>query len=151
LIDKFTGKEGLFENSPFDERTRQIISKTKTPLGILIDKELQQVNQVFIPILNPEDSFLLDYAQKLIYNNNSKITVFDVNGHLDTNFVLQSSINSLEQQYSKNITLMDDKIVKKELLAKQDLMIISIESWKSLVDTQSIWLSRVPSVLILKH
>jgi Kef-type K+ transport system membrane component KefB len=151
LIDKFTGKEGLFENSPFDERTRQIISKTKTPLGILIDKELHQVNQVFIPILNPEDSFLLDYAQKLIYNNNSQITVFDVNGHLDTNFVLQSSINSLEQQYSKNITLMADKIVKKELLAKQDLMIISIESWKSLVDTQSIWLSRVPSVLILKH
>jgi len=151
LIDKFTGKEGLFENSPFDERTRQIISKTKTPLGILIDKELHQVNQVFIPILNPEDSFLLDYAQKLIYNNNSQITVFDVNGHLDTNFVLQSSINSLEQQYSKNITLMNDKIVKKELLAKQDLMIISIESWKSLVDTQSIWLSRVPSVLILKH
>lgn len=151
LIDKFTGKEGLFENSPFDERTRQIISKTKTPLGILIDKELQQVKQVFIPILNPEDSFLLDYAQKLIYNNNSQITVFDVNGHLETNFVLQSSINSLEQQYSKNITLMDDKIVKKELLAKQDLMIISIESWKSLVDTQSIWLSRVPSVLILKH
>ena len=28
LIDKFTGKEGLFENSPFDERTRQIISRT---------------------------------------------------------------------------------------------------------------------------
>jgi Kef-type K+ transport system membrane component KefB len=41
LIDKFTGKEGLFENSPFDERTRQIISKTKMPLGILIDKDLQ--------------------------------------------------------------------------------------------------------------
>ena len=41
LIDKFTGKEGLFENSPFDERTRQIISKTKMPLGILVDKELQ--------------------------------------------------------------------------------------------------------------
>jgi hypothetical protein len=29
LIDKFTGKEGLFENSPFDERTRQIVAKTK--------------------------------------------------------------------------------------------------------------------------
>jgi hypothetical protein len=26
-IDKFTGKEGLFENSPFDERTRQIVAK----------------------------------------------------------------------------------------------------------------------------
>jgi hypothetical protein len=151
LIDKFTGKEGLFENSPFDERTRQIISKTKKPLGILIDKELQQVKQVFIPILNPEDSFLLDYAQKLIYNNNSQITIFDVNGHLKTNFVLQSSIDSLEKQYSKNITLLHNEIFKEELLAFQDLIIISIESWKSLVDSQSIWLSKVPSVLILKH
>jgi hypothetical protein len=38
LIDKFTGKEGLFEN--FDERTRQTVAKQKKmPLGILIDKE----------------------------------------------------------------------------------------------------------------
>jgi hypothetical protein len=151
LIDKFIGKEGLFENSPFDERTRQIISKTKTPLGILIDKELQQVNNVFIPIFNPEDSFLLDYAQKLIYNNNSQITVLDVNGHIKTNFVMKSAISSLEQKYAKNITTVNDKIIKKEFLAKQDLMIISIESWKALVDSGSVWLSRVPSVLIMKH
>jgi hypothetical protein len=151
LIDKFIGKEGLFENSPFDERTRQIISKTKTPLGILIDKELQQVNNVFVPVFNPEDSFLIDYAQKLIYNNNSQITVLDVNGHVKTNFVMKSAINSLEQKYAKNITTVNDKIIKKEFLAKQDLMIISIESWKSLVDSGSIWLSRVPSVLIMKH
>jgi len=145
LIDKFTGKE------PFDERTRQIISKTKTPLGILIDKELQQVKQVFIPIFGPEDSFLIDYAQKLIYNNNSQIVVLDSNGHIENNFVFKSAINSLEQKYPKNITLMDDKIIKKEFLAKQDLMIISIESWKAIVDSRSIWLSRVPSVLILKQ
>ena len=89
LIDKFTGKEGLFENSPFDERTRQIIAKTKMPIGILIDKELQDVSQVFIPIFSSEDSFLLDYAQKLIYNNNSKITILDVNNHINTNFVIE--------------------------------------------------------------
>jgi hypothetical protein len=151
LIDKFTGKEGLFENSPFDERTRQIISKIKTPLGILVDKELQSVNQVFIPIFSSEDSFLIDYAQKLIFNNNSKIVILDVNGHVNTNFVLKSAVNSLEQKYSDNITLVNDKIIKKEFLAMQDLMIISIESWKALVDSRSIWLSRVPSVLIMKH
>ena len=151
LIDKFIGKEGLFENSPFDERTRQIISKTKTPLGILIDKDLQQVNNVFVPIFNPEDSFLIDYAQKLIYNNNSQITVLDVNGHVKTNFVMNSAIDSLEQKYAKNITIVNDKNIKKEFLAKQDLMIISIESWKALVDSQSIWLSGVPSVLIIKQ
>jgi len=151
LIDKFTGKEGLFENSPFDERTRQIIAKTKTPLGILIDKDLNQVNQVIIPIFSPEDTFILDYAQKLIYNNDSKIILLDVNGNSSTNFVLKSAINSLEQKYPQNISVIDDKIVKKEFIAKLDLLIISVESWKLLLDKYSIWLRRVPSVLILKH
>ncbi|MNE17821.1 hypothetical protein D3C80_1108170 [compost metagenome] len=151
LIDKFTGKEGLFENSPFDERTRQIISKTKMPLGILIDKELQGVNEVFMPIFSSEDAFLIDYVQKLIFNNNSKVMVLDVNGHINTNFVIKSAIGSLEQKYPKNITIMKDRIVKKEFLLNQDLMIISLESWKALVDSRSIWLSRVPSVLILKQ
>ncbi|WP_348813138.1 cation:proton antiporter domain-containing protein [Flavobacterium maritimum] len=151
LIDKFTGKEGLFENSPFDERTRQIISKTKMPLGILIDKELQAVNEVFMPIFSSEDAFLIDYVQKLIFNNNSKVMVLDANGHINTNFVIKSAITSLEQKYPKNITIMKDRIVKKEFLLNQDLMIISLESWKSLVDSRSIWLSRVPSVLILKQ
>jgi Kef-type K+ transport system membrane component KefB len=151
LIDKFTGKEGLFENSPFDERTRQIISKTKTPLGILIDKDLQQVNQVIIPIFSPEDTFLIDYAQKLIYNNDSQIMIFDVNGNINTNFVLKSAIDSLEEKYPQNITLMDTKIIRKDFLAKLDLMIISVESWKVLLELHSIWLRRVPSVLIFKH
>ncbi|MFV5694403.1 cation:proton antiporter [Flavobacterium sp. LB3P122] len=151
LIDKFTGKEGLFENSPFDERTRQIISKTKMPIGILIDKDLQNVDEVFLPIFSSEDSFLLDYAQKLIYNNNSKIMILDVNNHIDSNFVIKSAINSLEQKYPNNIVIITDKIVKKELLANQNLMLISLESWKTLVDSRSVWLSGVPSVLILKH
>ena len=151
LIDKFTGKEGLFENSPFDERTRQIISKTKMPLGILIDKELQEVNRVFVPIFNSDDSFLIDYVQKLIYNNNSKVMVLDVNEHINSNFVIKSALNSLEEKYPQNITLMKERIIKKEFLSNQDLMIISLESWKTLVETRSIWLSRVPSVLILKQ
>ena len=150
LIDKFTGKEGLFENSPFDERTRQIISKTKMPLGILIDKDLQDVNQVFIPIFSSEDSFLFDYAQKLIFNNNSKIEILDVNGDIPTNFVVQSAMESLENKYPNNINLMEDEIMQKEFLASKDIMIISLESWKSLVDSQSDWLRGIPSVLILK-
>jgi Kef-type K+ transport system membrane component KefB len=151
LIDKFTGKEGLFENSPFDERTRQILSKTKMPIGILIDKELQDVKRVFLPIFSSEDSFLLDYIQKLIYNNNSKITILDVNNLIDTDFVMQSAINSLEQKYPENISFIQDKIVTEEFLSNEDLMIISLESWKAIVDSRTVWLRGVPSVLIIKH
>ena len=150
LIDKFTGKEGLFENSPFDERTRQIISKSKIPLGILIDKNLKDVNQVFIPIFNAEDVFLMDYAQKLIYNNNSTVFILDVNNTFDTNFIVESTIGSLNEKYPENIVLMSERTMKKEFLTKLDLMIVSLESWKTLVDSQSTWLTNIPSVLIIK-
>lgn len=150
LIDKFTGKEGLFENSPFDERTRQIVAKTKLPLGILIDKEFQEIEQVFIPIFKSEDVFLIDYAQKLMNNNNSKVVILDVNSHFQNNFVLQSAVNSLEQKYATNIEVVSDKTVSLAFLEKQDLMLISLESWKALLDSDSDWLIGVPSVLILK-
>jgi hypothetical protein len=150
LIDKFTGKEGLFANSPFDERTRQIVLKAKMPLGVLIDKDLQQVNHVFIPIFGAEDSFLIDYAQKLIYNNDATVTFLDINGHIDSNFVMESAISSLKQKFPNNIILDNESILKMDFLERQDLMIVSLESWKDLLDSRSVWLSGVPSVLIIK-
>jgi hypothetical protein len=150
LIDKFTGKEGLFENSPFDERTRLIISRTKMPLGILVDKDLNQVNQVFIPIFGMEDAFLIDYAQKLIFNNDSHVSILDSNHFMKNNFIIQNAFESLVNKYPNNITLMSERIIEKDFLLTQDLLIISLESWKKLVNSQSDWLSNIPSVLIIK-
>ena len=151
LIDKFTGKEGLFENSPFDERTRQIIAKTKLPLGVLIDKDLQSLDKVFIPIFCAEDTFLMDFAQKLIFNSNTRITILDSNDFAKNNFIINSAIEALEQKFPDNIVILNERIMKKEFLSKQDLMLISLESWKKLVDSQSIWLANVPSVLIIRN
>jgi hypothetical protein len=150
LLDKFTGKEGLFENSPFDERTRQIVTKVKLPLGVLIDKDLKEVKQVFVPIYYSEDSYLIDYAQKLIYNNNATITFLDMKGHIESNFVIASAIGSLKDKFPKNVVLNNESILYNEFLAKQDLMIVSLDSWKGLLDSSSEWLSGVPSVLIIK-
>lgn len=150
LLDKFTGKEGLFENSPFDERTRQIISKCKMPLGVLIDKDLQQVKRVFMPLFSAEDIFLTDYAQRLIYNSDASISVLDINNLVKTHFVMESALHSLEEKYPNHMDLLEERIMKKEFLTQQDLMIISLDSWKKLVDSQSVWLSNVPSVLIIK-
>jgi hypothetical protein len=120
------------------------------PLGILIDKEFQEIDRVFIPIFRSEDSFLIDYAQKLIYNTNSNITLLDVNGHVRNNFVIQSAVNSLEQIHPDNLSIITDKVVSLPFLEEQDLMIISLESWKLLLDSNNDWLSGVPSVLIIK-
>lgn len=150
LIDKFTGKEGLFENSPFDERTRQIVAKSKMPVGILVDKDLKNLNRVFMPIFNNDDAFLVAYAQKLVANNDSIITFVDPNGAIKDHATIYNSIDQIKNRMPNNISMMEERIMKKDFLEKQDIMIISLESWKKLVDSQSIWLSNIPSVLIIK-
>ncbi|SFB15628.1 transporter, CPA2 family [Flavobacterium swingsii] len=150
LLDKITGKEGLFANSIFDERTRQIIAKNKTPLGILVDNELNYTDKIFVPFFGTEDAFLVDYIQKFVYNNNSKIKIIDVNNQIENNFLIKNAIQTLEKTYPDNITLVSDYQILKPFLIKQDLMMISLDSWKKLVDSQSVWLSNLPSVLIIK-
>jgi Kef-type K+ transport system membrane component KefB len=150
LLDKFTGKEGLFENSPFDEGTRLIISKTKEPLGILIDKDLQNIKNVFVGIYSIGDVFLIDYAQKLMYNNDSHVTILDNNEHTKNNFIIQNSLVALEEKHTDNFDVIPPKQINKPFLLEQDLAIFSLETWKKLVDEEVSWLADIPSVLIIK-
>jgi len=149
-MDKFKGKEGLFENSPFDDRTRLIISKTKTPLGILIDKDLHYIDKVFVGIFSPGDVFLIDYAQRLISNNDSHVTLLDNNGHIKNNFIVENALLALEQNYQDNVEIFQLDQLNKAFLQQQDLVAFSLETWKKLVDDEVSWLTDIPSVLIIK-
>jgi Kef-type K+ transport system membrane component KefB len=150
FIDKIIGKEGLFENSPFDETTRQILANSKMSVGILIDKGLEKIDSVFMPIFSKEDAFLIEYAQKLIHNNGAQITVLNALEEKQNNRDLLETIRSIEQIAPNHIMMLHDRTLKKEFLDQQDLMIISLDSWKKLVNSQSTWLNNTPSILIVK-
>ncbi len=150
LIDKFIGKEGLFENSPFDERTRQIVAKTKMPVGILVDKDLERLENIFMPIFTSDDAFLVDYAKKLVENNGSVITFVDPNDAIKGNGNISESIRIMQRNVPANIRMMEERIMKKDFLVSQDIMVVSLDSWKKLVNSQSVWLSNIPSVLIIR-
>jgi hypothetical protein len=119
-------------------------------VGILVDKELDEINQVFMPVFSDEDAFLIQFAQKLIHNNGSQITVLDAAGQIKNNSAIQEGIRSIEQIAPNHIMMMSERTIKKEFLEQQDLMIVSLDSWKKLIDTQSTWLNNTPSVLIIK-
>lgn len=150
LLDKITGKEGLFDNGVFDERTRQIIAKNKIPLGILIDHDLDATDKILVPIFGTEDAFLIDYIQKFVFNSNSKINIVDVNNQIEHNFLIKNAIQTLENTFPDNISLVNENQIQKAFLVKQDLIVISIDSWKKLVDAQSEWINDSLSVLIIK-
>ena len=150
LLNTFTGKEKLFENSPFDERTQHILSKTEAPVGILVDKDFKSTDRVFVTIFDEADGFLIEFAQKLISNVGSQVTVLDADGAIKNNSEIKESIRIIEHNVPNHIKLLTQRKMEKEFLQEQDLMIISVESWKKLVESRSTWLNNTPSLLILK-
>ena len=100
-----------------------------------------------MPFFNSEDAFLVDYIQKFVFNNNSKVNVVDVKNQIESNFLIKNAVETLDKTYPDNITFVDENQVNKSFLMKQDLMLVSLESWKKLVATNNIWLSNLPSVL----
>lgn len=151
LLNQVTGKESLFENSPFDESTSVILNKSKVPVGVLIDKDFISAEKVFIPVFADTDAFLIKFAQKLIKNSESQITLLDVMGNIQNNPELKEKIRAIEQTAPNHISVQSEKMIDRELLSQQELMLVSMESWKKLVDSKSLWLSNIPSTLILKE
>ncbi|MCE3294876.1 MAG: transporter, family [Crocinitomicaceae bacterium] len=149
LINTVTGKEKLFENQIFDERTLMILSNTQIATGILIDKGIEKFDRVFIPVFNSGDAFLIDYAQKLIYNAEAQVVVLDAGGQIKNNPVLKENIRAIEQNVPNHIDLQSQRSIDKNFLKSQDLMLISLDSWKKMVETKSVWLSHIPSTLIV--
>ncbi|RDI14660.1 transporter (CPA2 family) [Flavobacterium sp. AG291] len=150
LVNTITGKEKLFENSPFDERTQHILSKSEAPVGILVDKEFQSADRVFVTIFDVDDAFLIEYAQKLISNVGAQVTVLDAEGSIKNNAEIKETIRSIEHNVPNHIKLISQRTLEKEFLQQQDLMIISVDSWKKLVESRSPWLNDTPSLLIIQ-
>ncbi|QCR22564.1 cation:proton antiporter [Pontibacter sp. SGAir0037] len=150
LLETLTGREKLFAEAVLDDRVRQITKATKIPVGILIEKKLKKIDAVFIPVFSRKDIFLLQYAQKLIKNNDSGVVILDAMGEIEQSIDFKEAIRAIELVAPGNIALYNDKNIHRQFLYQQDLMLISLSSWKQLVRTQSNWLRYAPSVLILK-
>ena len=151
LINTVKGKGSIFNNSPFDDFTLQILDKTNIPVGIMVEKNFTAADKVFIPIFNLSDFYLLEYAKRLINNNNSQIIILDAGGQIKNNIEVKELIRSIEQVAPNHITLYNEKKIEKDFLQSQDLMLVSSKSWKNLIDTKNLWLSDIPSTLIISN
>lgn len=151
IINQVTGKENLFDLSSLDSRTQLILHSSRIPVGILIDRDFYKMDRIFIPILDESDMFLIGYAQKFINNLESQVIVLDVGGQIKNKPHLKETIRAIEQIAPNHISIMSLLSIDKEFLQQQDLMIVSIESWKELLELKSGWLSDISSTLILDN
>ena len=150
LIQKVSGKEKLFSNSPFDERTQKILSNCKVPVGIYVDKNRTNCDRIFVPFYTEKDGFLIEYIQRLIKNSEAQFIVTDPEGVIKRHTEIKEAIRAIEQEAPNHITLNQEKMIDEQSLQEFGLMLISSDGWKKLVDSGSSWLSHTPSILILQ-
>jgi Kef-type K+ transport system membrane component KefB len=148
IIHSSKSKDKWIDKLPFEESTRIILSKSKVPVGILVEKNLIKIDKVLIPVFDSKDEFLLRYAQKLIANSEAQVTILDANGSIKKSDI-RESIRAIEQNAPNHINLLLDQLPANIMFENQDLIIISLESWKKLLETNSQWLAKTPSVLII--
>ncbi len=151
LLNTVKGRTNIFDMSPFDDVTLSILDKTSIPVGVMIDKNFESADKVFIPIFDLGDFYLLEYAKRLINNNDAQIIILDAGGQIRKNIEIRELIRNIEHMAPNHITLRTEKIIEKKFLDSQDLMIISRASWKKLIESKSLWLPDVPSTLIISH
>lgn len=147
LINTVTGKEKLIESSLIDNNTRFILSKTKIPVGILIDREFDTADNVFVLIMNQNDEFLIDYAQRLIHNTESQVSVLDMSAKNDHN--VRERIRLIEHNAPNHIRSVSIDTVDGSFLDKQDLIIVSLENFEGFIQTRKDWINKMKSILII--
>jgi len=150
LYHTLTGQDTMIDNG-FNDRTNAIIRSTKMELGIFADKGLKKVDNVAILILSNEDEFLISYAQKMIHNNESRISMVDYFDGIKSNAIIKEKIRAIEQQAPNHIALYNKEKINDVFLQSMDLLLISISAWRHFVENEPDWLAQVPSVLIIKH
>ena len=138
--------------APFDEGTRTIVSKSDMPVGIFIDKGSIGMRNIFVPVLNEDDIFVGNFMQRLAENSYVRITLWDAIGLMDSSMEFTKAVRAIKginpylfQLWNRNIPVDSD------ILNKQDLILISLNSWKELDDRNPKLLKDAPSMLVLTN
>lgn len=152
-FDWFAGKKGSFVDTLLDERTRFILSKSKIPVGILIDRQLSKTDKILLPLFSESDASLFQYAQKLISNAESHIILFDaVQGGIKNNPKLNETLQGLLQIAPHHVHLVSsEESLAFHFLKQYDLMLISIEGWEKFIGIKPAWHSAIPSAFIVRE
>ena len=154
LLTKFGNQKKWSKmlTAPFDEATRTIVSKSDMPVGIFIDKGNVGIRNIFVPVLNEDDIFVGSFMQRLAENSYVRITLWDAIGLMDTSMEFTKAVRSIKainpylfQLWNKNIPVDID------ILKKQDLILISLNSWKELDAKNPRLLKDAPSMLVLTN
>lgn len=138
--------------APIDEGTRTIVSKSDMPVGIFIDKGLVSMRNIFIPIFDENDIFVGEFMERLAENSYVRITLWDAIGLVDSSMDFTKSVRNIKSVNPYLFQLWNNNIpIDGDILKKQDLILISLNSWKEIDNRNPKLMKEAPSILVLAN
>ncbi|MBC7904042.1 MAG: cation:proton antiporter, partial [Gemmatimonadaceae bacterium] len=136
-------------NDMMDEKAKTFIAEAKGNTGIFIDKDFDEAERIFIPMVSQGDAYLFDYALQFVENNDSQIAWMAAD--TDVEYIASQSerLKIIHEKYPRHIEKISNRPIDKSILGRYDLMLISYETWESIASTREEWIEHIPSTLII--
>ncbi len=151
LFNTVTGKEKLFQTSPFDDKIRLILARCDTPVGILVEEDVSPLKSIVVAINSKDDLFLLKYAEKFARNAGSKVYVLPLVASLASNSEFTEAVEHSKSVDHDNFIVLGEQNKDDDLTGKSDLIIISMNNWIKLSNLKKSWIKKIPSIFIVKN
>lgn len=138
--------KAMFSRDETGGKIKYFFDDCKCSVGVLVDRGFDEINNILLLLHNPSDKFLLKYGEKFLMNSAKELTINDGNRILQND---KSTIDSLRSNGSKKINVQYEETFSQTFLNNFDLIIISLESWDKIRETNSEWIKNSPSLLII--
>jgi Kef-type K+ transport system membrane component KefB len=147
LIDRLTGRDNAASEAPLDTRTRTLLARCRIPIGVMIDKGLTGVRHVLIPLMSDDDAALAQYAIRLMDHAGAEV-VFALPNR--PGLGLTAVVEQVRGIMPERVSSIGLSTISEDLLARHDLIVLSLSGWTKLVNSGGSWLSHAPTTLIIR-
>ena len=136
----------LFSRDETGGKIKNFFDDCNCSVGVLIDKGFNQINNVVLLLYDSSDKFLLQFGRKFLMNSASELTIIDRNNFLQKD---KSVAEMIKANASKKINFQTEMTFSDTSANNFDLILISLESWDKIRETNSEWIKNSPSLLII--
>jgi Kef-type K+ transport system membrane component KefB len=153
FYSRITGKEKSLLPDGLNQRTRNIISGTQIPTGVLIDRKNSSFDVVFVYLTAREDLFLLRFFPRDHHSEKHTVTIIDP-GNLLRN--AKEGTLSPEQDSPGQIPVPDHFSLLRHWpdfgqphLEHSSLLVVSMEAWNNLQEMRDQGELDIPGILMV--
>ena len=152
FFDRFKSQKDLFlASSLIKNKTQLFIEQSQCSVGVFVNRDFTQANNIILIINSFEDLFLLNYTRTLIQATHGTASILNRTSYISEES--ESVVRELRNFASEieGTILLPEKDLLNESFNGQDFMLVSYKSWKILLDEASEPLQEMPSALIINH